>query len=471
MMSILKALTIGLTLSLAAVFAAQWSAGSIAIETMMEDYVAANLHQEAQELSTALVVNASAESILGISHFDPAFLQPASGHYFQISSDGVGTMRSPSLGNFTIEVGAIAPGRTETGHRLGPDRQRLLVSAIGVERSSRQFTIAVAANMLPIRERIDAFLMHYTLVTLTMFAVLLALQIWIVRRALAPLRRAQADVVRLEHGEITQLGESVPSEVLPLIRNINHLLAVLGERLRRSRESLGNLSHALKTPLTLLTQMSDHESIRAAPALRTQIQEQLQALGGSIDRELRRARVAGQSSSGPEVDLVAETDLLVMTMRKLHRGRDLDIATTISPAARFRGDREDLIELAGNLLDNACKWAHHQVGLSIGKDADGFLLAIEDDGPGCADADLERIAERGVRLDEATAGHGLGLAIVRDIVSSYGGELLFGRSSRLGGMLVSVSIPVGGGVRWRPADPGTAASTRSGRRTRPDQFG
>ncbi len=132
------------------------------------------------------------------------------------------------------------------------------------------------------------------------------------------------------------------------------------------------------------------------------------------------------------------------------RDRDLDIATTISPAARFRGDREDLIELCGNLLDNACKWARHQVRVSIGVDsADGFLLTIEDDGPGCPDADLERIAERGVRLDQATAGHGLGLAIVRDIVSSYGGELSLGRSSRLGGMLVSVSIPAGGGLRWR----------------------
>ena len=450
MTSILKALTIGLSLSLAAVFAVQWSAGRVAIETMMEEHVAAGLRQDAEELSAALVINTGGESILGIAHFDPVFLQPGSGHYFQITADGVGAIRSPSLGTFNIEAGAIAPGRTETARRAGPDRQQLLVSAIGIERSGRQFTIAVAADMLPIRERIDAFLMRYTLLTLTMFAVLLVLQVWIVRRALAPLHRAQAEVARLEHGEITQLGERVPSEVLPLIRNINHLLAVLGERLRRSREALGNLSHALKTPLTLLTQMSDHETIRADPALRTQLQEQLRALGGSIDRELRRARVAGRESGSPGVDLPAEIELLVMTMRKLHRDRDLDIATTISPAARYRGDREDLIELCGNLLDNACKWARHRVGVSIGSEAaGGLLLTIEDDGPGCPDADLERIAERGVRFDEARAGHGLGLAIVRDIVSSYGGELSLGRSSRLGGMLVSVSIPAGGGLRWR----------------------
>lgn len=453
MTSILKACTIGLTLSLAVVFAAQWSAGRAAIETMMEDQLAAELRQEAEELSMVLVINNSAESIPSISHFDPVFHQPGSGRYFQISTDDFGPIRSPSLGNFNIEVDRIAPGRTETSRRAGPGRQPLLVSASGVERNGRQFTIAVAADMLPIQKLIDTFLMRYTRLTLSMFAVLLVLQLWIVRLALAPLRSAQADVARLERGEITQLGESMPTEVLPLIRSVNHLLALLGKRLRRSRESLGNLSHALKTPLTLLTQMSDHESIRADPALRTQIQEQLKVLGSTIDRELRRARVAGQSSSSPAIDLPAETDLLVMAMRRLHGDRDIDIATTISPAARFRGDREDLIELCGNLLDNACKWARHQVGMSIGMDAAvGFLLAIEDDGPGCADADLERIAQRGVRFDEARAGHGLGLAIVRDIVSSYGGELLFGRSSRLGGMLVTVSIPAGGSFGWRAPD-------------------
>ena len=151
MTSILKALTIGLTLSLAAIFAVQWSAGRVAIEAMMEDHVAAELRQEAEELSTALVVNTGGETILGISHFDPMFHQPGSGRYFQISTDGVGAVHSPSLGNFNIEVGATAPGRTETSRRAGPNRQQLLVSAIGVERSGRQFTIAVAIDMLPIR--------------------------------------------------------------------------------------------------------------------------------------------------------------------------------------------------------------------------------------------------------------------------------------------------------------------------------
>ncbi len=451
--SILKVLMTGLILSLAVVFAAQWSAGRVAIESMMEAYIAEELRQDAEELSTSLVLKPNGESILGISHFDPGFLQPASGRYFQISGNGMDALRSPSLGDFNIEVGATAPGRTETIRRPGPARQQLLVSATGIERSGRQFTIAVATDMLPIGERIDAFLLRYTLLTLCMFGVLLALQVWTVRRALAPLRRAQANVARLEHGEISRLDETVPTEVLPLIRNINRLLAVLGERLRRSRESLGNLSHSLKAPLTLLTQISDHESIRAEPALRAQFQEQLGVLGACIDRELRRARVAGQRGSGPAVDLRAEFDLLVLTMNKLHRDRDLDIATTIAPAARFAGDREDLIELAGNLLDNACKWACHQIWLSVAVDAtDGFLLTIEDDGPGCSDSDLLRIPEWGLRLDEATAGHGLGLAIVRNIVSSYGGELRIGRSNDLGGMLVSLSIPASGGFAWQPPD-------------------
>ena len=124
MTSILKACTIGLTLSLAVVFAAQWSAGRAAIETMMEDQLAAELRQEAEELSMVLVINNSTESIPSISHFDPLFHQPGSGRYFQISTDDFGPIRSPSLGNFNIEVDRIAPGRTETSRRAGPVAHR-----------------------------------------------------------------------------------------------------------------------------------------------------------------------------------------------------------------------------------------------------------------------------------------------------------------------------------------------------------
>jgi signal transduction histidine kinase len=249
-------------------------------------------------------------------------------------------------------------------------------------------------------------------------------------------------VGRLEEGAIDQLGERVPSEVLPLVREVNRLLALLALRLRRSREALGNLAHALKAPLTVLTQLADDDHVRRHPVLGPQIDEQLQILRGRIDSELRRARVAGGRAGGAPLDLQPEIETLVETLRKLHRDRHLDIVCRIGPGVRFRGDREDLLELCGNLLDNACKWARSRVLVTVRHD-DTLRLTVEDDGPGCSPEDIGRIAQRGVRLDETTEGHGLGLAIASGIAASYGAELQFGRSRELGGFEVSLSFPAG----------------------------
>jgi signal transduction histidine kinase len=135
-----------------------------------------------------------------------------------------------------------------------------------------------------------------------------------------------------------------------------------------------------------------------------------------------------------------EIELLAATLRKLYRDRNLDIACHVDPAMQFHGDRIDLLELCGNLLDNACKWARFRVLVSV-RDQRSLVLTIEDDGPGCSPEDLSRIARRGVRLDEATEGHGLGLGIACDIASFYGAEISFGRSQTLGGFAVMVTFP------------------------------
>jgi len=131
----------------------------------------------------------------------------------------------------------------------------------------------------------------------------------------------------------------------------------------------------------------------------------------------------------------------VATLRKLYRDRNLDIACRVDPGIQFRGDREDLFELCGILLDNACKWARSRVLVSALDKQPGMVLAVEDDGPGCSPEGLRAIAQRGVRLDETTAGHGLGLAIASSIVSSYGAEMRLGRSEELGGFAATVTFP------------------------------
>jgi signal transduction histidine kinase len=406
----------------------------------MKDYIAADLAHETDELFGALSIQSGGEATLAREYVDPSFQSPASGQYYQILVDGAIALRSPSLAGETLKMSPIKRGQSHVGEIAGPAGQTLLVSATGYEIRDHPITIAIAADLKPLQAQFDSLMARYTEVSLILFALLVVLQAWIVRLAIAPLRRVLGDVRRLERGEIAQLGESVPAEVLPLVREVNRLLALLAGRLQRSRESLGNLAHALKAPLTVLTNMAEDQHIRSDPELGGKMAEQLELLRQRIDSELRRARVAGGRAPGGSLDLAEEIETLAATLRKLYRERELDITCRIDPGIKFEGDREDLLELCGNLLDNACKWARSRVRISARADH-GTVLKVEDDGPGCSPGELSRIAHRGVRLDEAVEGHGLGLAIVRSIASCYGAELQFGRSPELGGFAVTVSLP------------------------------
>lgn len=440
MRSLLAPLVIGLILSLAVMFGVQWSVVDAAVDTLMKDYVASELEQDADEFFSSLIDVPGGEVTLALTHFDPVFLSSSSGRYYQVLTDGAGHLRSPSLGDQLLISKPLSPGQRSVSSITGPMKQDLLLSATGYAFQGRQVTIAVAADMKPIRTSFDRLMKRYTQVSLLMFTLLVGLQVIIVRLALAPLRGVQADVGRLERGEIRQLSQRVPTEVLPLVREVNRLLDLLTRRLARSRESLGNLAHALKAPLTLLTHMAEDDHVRRHPTLGPQMAEQLGILSARIDSELRRARVAGGRTTGAPLDLIMEIDSLSATMRKLYRERQLEIICRADPGAQFQGDREDLLELCGNLLDNACKWATSRVLVTV-RNGHGMVLTVADDGPGCSPEGRRQIATRGVRLDEATIGHGLGLSIVNGIAASYGAEMHFGRSQELGGFEVTVAFP------------------------------
>jgi len=440
MRSLLAPLIIGLVLSLAAVFAVQWTAVRVAIDTVMRSYIADELAQDADELFGALAVKPGSDSLLEVTDVDPPFLTPSSGQYFEILVEHEPALRSPSLGHESLPIAPGTRGQRYVHDVVGPNKQKLLLSATGYEFMGRQITIGVATDLGPIQTQYNALLSRYTELSLVMFALLVVLQVGIVRIALRPLHRVEVDVKRLERGEIAQLGENVPTEVLPLVCEINRMLLLLARRLRRSRESLGNLAHALKAPLTVLTHMADDEHIRRHPTMDAQMHEQLWMLRTRISSELRRARVAGGRTSGAAVDLQTEIESLIATLRKIYVNRNLDIASRVNLGIQFRGDREDFLELCGNLLDNACKWARSRVFISA-REVSGLVLTVEDDGPGCAPEDLDKLARRGVRIDEAIEGHGLGLAIAGDIASSYDGEMQLGRSEELGGFFVSVIFP------------------------------
>jgi signal transduction histidine kinase len=418
----------------------QWSVVRAAVQAVMEEYIANALTEDADELNTALLVTPGGETRLGVAHFDPPFLTPYSGRYYQVLVDGDIALRSPSLAGESLRMTALEPGRRSVAHLEGPRQEALLASTNGYEMQGRRVTISVAADLKPIHAQYAWLMARYTQMSVVAFALLVVLQIGIARLVLAPLRRVQNDVGRLERGEIEQLRERVPGEVLPLVREVNRLLALLTRRLHRSREALGNLAHALKAPLTVLVHAAEDVERGGHPDLGRQIAEQLRVLRERVDSELRRARIAGERAPGRPLDVAAEIEGLAATLRKLYRERKLDIACDIEAGVTFGADREDLLELCGNLLDNACKWARSRVRVSVRQDK-GMALVVEDDGPGCSTADYDRIGRRGVRLDERTEGHGLGLAIAASIASSYGAELSFGRSEALGGFEVRVVFP------------------------------
>lgn len=259
----------------------------------------------------------------------------------------------------------------------------------------------------------------------------------VIRRVFRRLDRIRAELQALEAGQISKLDEAVPAEIHPVVTEFNHLLSLMQERLERSRNSLGNLAHALKGPLNLLVQYLDQE-----PDASNNQQARLQAerIRQLTERELKRARLAGQGNTtqrfDPRVELPVLVDVLARIHHKSPRCITLDIASDIT---RF-GDREDMLELVGNLLDNACKWATGQVRCQLASVAGHVQIVVEDDGAGRTATELQQMAERGVRLDESVEGHGLGLAICKDIVKLYGGTLAFGRSAALGGLRVSVTL-------------------------------
>ena len=355
---------------------------------------------------------------------------------------GEAQFRSRSLWDAEIEVPRLTPGQVETLRMTGPQQQLLLVRVAGYEKSGKVFSIAVAEDLSPLRDSVRRYQGFFLLFSALALISLLLLQRHMLRLGLRPLQDVGKQLRDLERGQRQALSEAVPEEIQPLVHQVNQLLRHLQQRVERSRNGLGNLAHALKTPLSVIRQLTERSPLDQYPELRQQIRDQVEALHRRVEAELRRARLAGGAYRGEAVELSEELPALVEVLRMAHRDRNLEIEADIAPQIRYFGDREDLLEVVGNLLDNACKWAAHRVSLQV-RYGNGLEIRVEDDGPGRDAEEREQLLRRGVRIDEqGVPGHGLGLAIVQEIVDALGGELHLGRSEALGGFQVEVRLPL-----------------------------
>lgn len=436
MRSLKLQLSSGLLLSLVLVFIALWYLISSSIQTLMEDYIASRLDHDIDNLIVAINIDAQNNISLDEQAIGAIFRQPFSGHYYTIQT-AQNTLYSRSLWDQQLTVTSLHTGQQQRYYTDGPEQQKLLVFSKGIQKQDLNLIITVAEDLSAIERGILHFSIHFGKGTALLLLLIIAIQLLILNRSLKPLQAIQQDLQSLQQGENKQLDSKVPSELMPLVKEINHLLKVTEQRLERSRNSLGDLAHAIKKPLTLLRQLLSNQS-----DLSTQtplMQQQLTIIQQLTDRTLKRARLAGQGPAGALFSFDTDLDALIHTLQAIHHDRHIQFSCHKPEFVQLALDRQDFTELLGNLLDNAFKWARHQVQLTIDS-TNGLNVYIEDDGPGIAPEDIERLKLRGTRLDESIEGHGLGLAICSDIIENYEGTMKLSRSDNLGGLKVSIRL-------------------------------
>jgi signal transduction histidine kinase len=445
MNSLERRLQLGLSLSLVLLIGALWAVGNHSIRGLTEDFVSSRLEHDAESLLTALVLD-SDQAEMPWRRIDQIYTQPLSGHYYAILLDNGDELFSRSLWDQSMVAPKLAPGESIRMRVSGPSGQQLLLWAKGFRKQNHEISIAVAEDLSSIQEQRDQFMRTFALLAMGGLVILLAIQSIVIRRSFRRLEPVREDIRRLGQGKTDKLSEDVPTEILPLVQELNHLLGLLAQRLERSRNALGNLAHALKGPLNLLVHFFDSRQNDADDNQEcNQARAQVERVRQLMDRELKRARLVGTGIKSQRFDPHLELPDLIKALKQVHRNHPVEIHYQLDTNSPTFGDREDMLELLGNLLDNACKWASSRVELNL-TGRDSIRIFVADDGRGLSDQELDTLTQRGVRLDETVEGHGLGLAIAKDIVKLYGGNITFGRSTELGGLRVSITLPPIGGT-------------------------
>ena len=437
MTSLRKSLTLSLAGTLVVIFLSFLAAVHFAINKVAREQLLMHLTHDVNSLLSGISVDAHGHlQLLGAS-VEAVYRQPDSGHYYTITSPGE-TLASPSLAGTEPLGQKLAQGQYVIERNVGNSQQKLLVLVRSLELHGRPIQLAVAEDLTDLEREVRDQSVFILMLVVPGLILAVLLQLYVVNRELAPLTRAEEELQRLGRGEIKQFEMTLPSEVQPLIDEVNRLLQLVNRRLTQSRTAIGNLAHALKTPLAVLFRLADDPAL--SPEVRRALKEQTQAIHGRVETELKRARLAGFRQSGMGVQLQSELGELAQVLQAIYRDKQLNI-DVVAPDKSLPYDREDLLELVGNLGDNACKWARTRVRIEATETAQALVIRVADDGPGCPAADRERMLSRGTRLDESVPGHGLGLAICREITDFYGGELAFETDPELGGLAVVATLP------------------------------
>ena len=382
---------------------------------------------------------------------EPLFELPLSGWYWQVARLDSGkpeTRASRSLWDAGLPrlpvPDPVAAVGVRSGYASGPEEQRLRLVERSVDLGEEgSYLVSVAGDAAEIEDDIRGFNRTLAFTFCALAAVLLLTTAFQVRFGLLPLRRIseQLSLIRSGHGE--RLEGRFPFEIAPLARETNALLDANREIVERARTHVGNLAHALKTPLSVLI---NEAAIRSEDPLSHKVTEQAEIMRDQIARHLERARMAARLTVvGTVTEVAPVVHALARMMEKANRGKGLHIRVAVPAEAKFRGARQDLEEMVGNLVDNACKWGQSRVAIEVLRerpepDRETIRIIVDDDGPGLTASEREQVARRGRRLDETKPGSGLGLSIVVELAALYGGQFTLG-SSPIGGLRAELVLP------------------------------
>ena len=385
---------------------------------------------------------------------EPLFELPLSAWYWQITrtdTDKAETRASRSLWDKKLpkleDHGAeLTAAGIRVGYVDGPEGQNLRMLERPVDLGADgKFLVSVAGDAAEIFDETRSFDFYLGGTFTALGIVLLLTTIFQVRFGLAPLKRISEAIADIRSGRAERLEGEFPVEIAPLARETNALIEANREIVERARTHVGNLAHAIKTPLSVIV---NEASAHRSDPIAGKVLEQVAVMRDQVARHLERARIAARVTVIATVTEVAPAvEALRRIMEKIHRDRGIVIELKADARARFRGERQDLEEMVGNLVDNACKWAASQVFIEVLVEQPAepgsvpmLRIIVDDDGRGLSEAERAQVARRGQRLDESKPGSGLGLSIVVDLAALYGGGLTLG-SAPTGGLRAELALP------------------------------
>lgn len=432
------------------------TAGWLVIALVATGFLLTDLYSRALDTTLSDTLDFHVEGLTGIlleegdprapdiALADPRFDRPRSGWYW-IIRDGNGELINLSTSVVGIDLPRLSTGPDQQGRRTGVVTDAFGTQLRIVDRTvwldGQDYHIVVAGNLTEILGLVGEFRGQAFIVLGAVGAMLAIMSAIIARIALRPIGRLRGAIESVREGESPNITGTYPTELAPLAEEVNELLRSNTEIIERARSQVGNLAHGLKTPIAVLR----NESAGSKSALASVVQAETEKMSTMVSTYLERARLAARTSVvGKKSDATMVMLRLTRVMRKIHPDVTIAFQRPDASLAWFRGEEADLEEMAGNLLDNACKWSKGQVGVRLSSErtprGNLLLIRIDDNGPGLSEEDAKKVLRRGVRLDEKTPGTGLGLDIVKELVDVYGGKLELKRSA-LGGLLVELRLP------------------------------